>query len=123
MLPIKNLTPHTVTLLDSAGNPWMTFQPEPVSARVEETPAPLGWVPGNEFPVREAPTYGEVTGLPETDDSRPVYYLVSTMVLDALRRQGCQRRDVLGISWPDVVRHEDGPQKGQPRGTKAFVHL
>lgn len=93
-----NLTPHPIVLNDGTA-----FAPSGVVARVTDsfTPAAecggvLAWSVG----------YGEVTGLPDPADDTT--YIVSAMVLSAVRPSG--RTDVVApaTGHPEARRNEKG---------------
>lgn len=62
--------------------------------------------------------YGEVVGLPDPEPG--VYYIVSALVLSALRESGSTRRDVIAPdTGPTAVRDE----KGNVIGVTRFIGL
>jgi len=80
--------PHEVTLvLDGA---HVTVPPSGIVARVSSTAAHTRVVGG--MPV-QVPLFGDVVGLPEPDGVS--IFIVSGMVLGALKEAGCRRADVV----------------------------
>jgi hypothetical protein len=111
---IINKTPHKVTLVTENGN--IDFLPDAEPARVSVTDREvdslqLGEVSGS---IVEA-SYGDVTGLPEPNDSPDIkiFYLVSRLVQAALPK----RSDLLVPT--KLVRDEIG----NVVGCKAFERL
>jgi hypothetical protein len=105
-----NLTPHEVTVFDAEGkNVIMRIPPSGVIARVETISEIIGYCDAGQtkIPIR-ATRYGEIRGLPET--KRGVIYIVSTVVLLALKAKGIKRDDVVAPDTnPDsVVRDPEG---------------
>ena len=102
MTQLINLTPHDITILFEDG----TILKVPASgtvARVASTNDTVGGVmtEGGTIPIK-AVSYGEVTGLPEYDPDKSVFYLVSSLVAARVP----DRRDVLVPG--DFVRDEKG---------------
>jgi hypothetical protein len=101
---IKNYTPHDVTVFIGTGDTKVVF-PIEGEARVEQKDVPV--VFNADVPVVST-TYGEITGLPEQqlqqDGTPAVYYIVSSLVVQAAKRDG--RRDLLFPT--DMVRDEKG---------------
>jgi hypothetical protein len=99
---IKNYTPHDVTVF--TGDTKVVFQVEG-EARVEQENVPVEF--NSDVPVVRT-TYGEITGLPkqqlQQDGTPTVYYIVSSLVVQAAKRDG--RRDLLFPT--DMVRDEKG---------------
>lgn len=120
---IKNLTPHIINILTETGEIWRALVPELVGAWVEEAPGARYWAAGWPCPIREPSVYGKVMNLPDPEEG--VWLVVSLPVLEALRKAGSTRKDVFGVSWleQDMVRFKEGPNKGQPYGTRALVML
>jgi len=85
-----NLTPHAIVIQDEDGNS-VTIPPSGVVARVATTETVVSVVKiGNTTVPVVARQFGEVTGLPETDEA----CLVSSLVLDAVRVQQPWRKRV-----------------------------
>ena len=102
MTQLINLTPHDIVILFEDG----TILKVPTSgtvARVASTNDTVGGVmtEGGTIPIK-AVSYGEVTGLPEYDPDKSVFYLVSSLVAARVP----DRRDVLVPG--DFVRDEKG---------------
>jgi hypothetical protein len=105
-----NLTPHEVTVFDAEGkNVIMRIPPSGVIARVETVSEIVGYCDTGQakIPVR-ATRYGEIRGLPEA--RKGVIYIVSTVVLLALKAKGIERDDVVAPDTnPDsVIRDSEG---------------
>ncbi|MDG1314032.1 MAG: hypothetical protein P8P29_00730 [Flavobacteriaceae bacterium] len=75
---IKNLTPHTVNLLDQGGQEIMVITSQGESPRLQSTMTDAGDVAGYPLVRQE---FGETTGLPEAEEG--VLILVSRLVLAA----------------------------------------
>ena len=106
MAEFVNLTPHEVTVYDSAGqNVVLKIPPSGKVARVTTASKIVGYLNG--IPVRRT-EYGEIQGLPEPREG--VIYIVSTIVLIALREKGMKRDDVIAPDTnPDsIIRDKDG---------------
>ena len=90
-----NLTPHAIVLQSSTGD-RTTIEPSGTVARVLSFPGSVAWSPdmtGLPVPVCNPTSYGTVDGVPASREGG-VYYIVSGMVLAALRRDFddfCQR--------------------------------
>lgn len=104
-IKIINLTPHPIRLRTSDGAET-EVPPSGTIARVASRPA---WaareVPGLPVPVQGAPQWGAVEGLPAPQEG--AVYLVSSLVLEAVRASGAHR--------PDVMAPATGPQDGAVR--------
>jgi hypothetical protein len=105
-----NLTPHEVTIFDSEGkNVIMRVPPSGTVARVSVASDVIGYFTTSQgnMPIRKT-VYGEIQGLPEP--SEDTIYIVSTVVLLALKAKGIERHDVVSPDTnPDsVVRDPEG---------------
>lgn len=110
---IVNLTPHTVVVI-TAGRPGgehpeITYQPEPVAARVDQTSTPWTMVdPGIEI---DTPTYGEVRNLPDPEPG--TIFIVSQIVAQA------------AVTRTDIVYPDSGPTAvrvdGQVRAVRRLL--
>jgi hypothetical protein len=101
-----NLTPHKVTIYSRDGKKIIAeIPPSGLVARVTVTSRIVGEIAG--IPVRKA-EYGEIENLP--DPMHDVYYVVSTVVLIALKEKGIHRPDVIAPDTnPDsVIRDSEG---------------
>jgi hypothetical protein len=101
-----NLTPHKITVYDSKGEKIITeIPPSGLVARVSTVSRVVGEIAG--IPVRRV-EYGEIENLP--DPMPDTYYVVSTVVLIALREKGIRRSDVISPDTnPDsAVRDSEG---------------
>ena len=106
MAEFVNLTPHEITVYDSTGqNVILKIPPSGKVARVSVFSRVIGEING--IPIRRA-EYGEVQDLPEPKEG--VIYIVSTVLLIALREKGIARDDVVAPDTnPDsVVRDPQG---------------
>lgn len=103
MTNFVNLTPHPITFVDYDDNPVLTVPASGTIARVAATTMGAGTltVEGNVIPVHDV-VYGEVTGLPDYDESSDAAYIVSGMVAAAISN----RPDVYVPD--DFVRDPDG---------------
>ena len=111
-----NLTPHTLTVVDDSGNTVLSVAPSGTVARVATQQTVVGNVGGIDV-VRTV--FGDVDGLPAPADG--VVYIVSTLVLSALKDAGVSRDDVVApdTSPQSAVRSADG----QIIGVKRFQVL
>jgi hypothetical protein len=107
-----NLTPHAINVVQPNGD-VLTIPPSGQVARVKTYSVPAGEVAG--IPVVRV-EYGDIEGLPEPQPG--TVYIVSTMVILALRAKGIRRNDVVSpdTSPESVVRDE----KGNIIGVKRF---
>jgi hypothetical protein len=106
MVEFINLTPHEMVIYDEEGkNVILRIPPSGKIARVATDSRIIGKV--DNIPVRKT-VYGEIIGLP---DPRPnTIYLVSTVLLMALKEKGIHRPDVLSpdTTSDSAVRDEQG---------------
>ena len=105
---ILNLTPHQITVRTTNGD--ITVPASGTIARVATaaTAAEPVYV-GTAMVSTQVVTYGKVSGLPE--ESEDTVYIVSGMVLNALREQGETRLDVVAPATgpaDGVIRDESG---------------
>ncbi len=107
-----NLTPHAVTLCDSAGSVFATIPPSGDLARVKTLPRIVGSVDinGTSVPVR-VNDYGPLEGLP--DPAPDTLFIVSLLAASAAARQG-RTEDLL---VPDDTVRDDA---GRILGCRAF---
>lgn len=92
-----NLTPHTINMVNAAGEVTLAIQPEQAPARCKVEREVAFNVEG--FDVNRS-VFGEVVGLPTSKDG--TWYIVSRIVAEAAR----DRSDLL---VPDeTVRDEEG---------------
>lgn len=97
---IRNLTPHTVTIVDENGDVALELPSEGV-ARAAQTDVPAGEVDG--IPVVRT-TFGNPDGLPEAEEG--VFLVVSVITANAARAAGRGTEDLLLTSNP--VRDAEG---------------
>ena len=101
-----NLTPHEVVILSQNGeNVVMRVPPSGTVARVSTKSEIICEVGG--VPVRKV-TYGDIEGLPEPKGD--TIYIVSTIVLLALKEKGIHRNDVVSpdTNIDSVIRDPQG---------------
>jgi hypothetical protein len=106
MVGFINLTPHKVTVYDLEGKKVIAeIPPSGMVARVSTVSRVVGEIAG--IPVRKT-EYGEIENLP--DPMPDTYYVVSTVVLIALKEKGIHRPDVIAPDTnPDsVIRDSEG---------------
>ena len=111
-----NLTPHPITIHD--GDNAVTIPPSGTVARVATSSIEMYRLPVEPgvSPVLQMTTFGQVVDLPEPQDG--VYYVVSGLVLSALREQGSDRQDVIAPATgpkDDAIRDEAGCITGVTR--------
>jgi hypothetical protein len=101
---VLNLTPHPVVLEEPDGG-RVTIPPSGVVARVatEETVVSSVAIGSTTIPV-VARQFGQVTGLPETDDA----CIVSALVLEAVRAQQPWRRQVYAPDTGTTAIRDEG---------------
>lgn len=93
-----NLTPHSIVV--QSGDITETVLPSGTVARVTMTP---GFdIFGPSIPTRTAPSYGTVTGIPDTAPNTG--YIVSGMVLSRVSRSDVYAPD----TGPDAIRDDAG---------------
>ncbi len=104
VLNIVNLTPHTITLLDSNDQSILLIASSGV-ARVSAQTTVIGYYFLKETKIPRTHTvYGQIEGLP--DPEHGIIYIVSGMVKSALVAQGIVRNDV--VVPGNQVRDEQG---------------
>lgn len=109
---IVNLTPHTVNVVDDLGNTIISIASSGNVSRVTTQQTVVGNIAGIDI-VRTV--FGDVDGLP--DPQPDTVYVVSTLVLQALKDSGISRSDVVApdTSPQSVVRNTDGQIVGVKR--------
>lgn len=84
-----NLTPHHIRIVGGRGLA--------ITVPVSGTVARVSTVVRRADDIDDIPcqvkSYGEIVGLP-AEGAGDVFYIVSGMVLEALRQQGCKREDI-----------------------------
>lgn len=106
-----NLTPHPITMHD--GGNAVTIPASGTVARVATRSVEMHQIeaaPGVS-PMLQTTSFGEVVDLPEPQAD--TFYIVSNMVLSALREQGSTRQDVIAPAT--------GPQDGAIRNEKGHI--
>lgn len=105
MVEFVNLTPHDVVIMDSQGNVLKTIPRSGAVARLVSEEEIIGDIDG--IPV-VATKYVSVEGLPDPEPNK--VYIVSSLILQALKAKGIERDDVVapatGPNW--AVRDENG---------------
>ncbi|BBW98988.1 hypothetical protein [Geobacillus subterraneus] len=111
-MKLVNLTPHTVNVVGAEDKAVLSVSPSGNVARVTTKQVVIGSVAGVDVVRTE---FGAVEGLPEPQDG--VVYVVSTLVLQALKANGVARSDVVSpdTSPASVVRNADGQVVGVRR--------
>lgn len=109
-MELRNLTPHAITMIGVDGAET-TLPPSGTVARVAQTPGAPHAVEGVPVTVLGAPTWGEVTNLPDPEAS--VLLIVSGMVAARVPH----RRDVVSPDTGPTARRE----AGQVTGVRALV--
>lgn len=107
-----NLTPHTLTVVDDSGNTVLSVAPSGTVARVATQQTVVGNVAGIDI---VSTVFGDVDGLPDPQPN--TVYVVSTLVLQALKANGVDRDDVVApdTSPASAVRNADGQIVGVKR--------
>ena len=114
-----NLTPHAMVVFSSDGTTEVArIEPTGVVVRVQTEATEVGVVSinGADIPVVET-SYGQVENLPEQQDGTT--FVVSTMVLSALKALGVNRRDVVAPDTGPQAVVRDG--EGRILGVKRFT--
>jgi len=113
--PIKwvNLTPHDINIYSPDGRSMLaSISPSGNVARVETEEEFVGYING--LPVKRI-KYKRIIGLPKPEDN--VFYIVSSIVLIALKAMGIKRNDVVAPNTNDAVRDSSG----RIVGVKSFM--
>jgi len=101
-----NLTPHEIVIYDQTGqNIILRIPPSGMVCRVSTISKIVSEVNG--IPIRKT-EYGDVQDLPEPQSD--TVYIVSTLVLIALKDKGIDRPDVVATDTTSdsVIRDKDG---------------
>lgn len=96
-----NLTPHPIVIAKETES--IVIPRSNIVARVEVTKEKVGEI--NEIPVYKN-CYGNIENLP--DPVEGIIYIVSTIVLQALKEKGIKRSDVVSPDTTNAVRDKDG---------------
>ena len=107
-MKIVNLTPHSITFFDAAGNAVLTVEPSGQIARCSVAREKIGDING--IPVNKS-KFGEVENLPEPEEG--TIYVVSALTAQAVP----DRPDVFIVD--DAVRDE----QGRIIGARALAHI
>lgn len=94
---IINLTPHSITFVDDAGNTILTIEPSGQIARCSVTREKIGEING--IPINKS-RFGKVENLPKPQED--TIYIVSALTAQAVP----ERKDV--YITDDAVRDEQG---------------
>ncbi len=97
---IKNLTPHTVNVVEEDGTVRAAFPSEGI-ARASQTAERVGELDGIELVSMR---FGATEELPEPEDG--IYYIVSVITANAAKAEGRATSDLLITA--DPVRDESG---------------
>lgn len=100
MAIIKNLTPHTVTILNEDGSVLAAFESEGVARATQKTER-VGEIEG--IPLVRT-TFGEPIDLPDPEEG--TYFIVSPATANAAREYGLTTKDLLLTCEP--VRNAEG---------------
>ena len=113
-----NLTPHEIVILDGQNNVIAKIPPSGTVARVESGEELISEING--IPVYRT-TYGVVTGLPEPEPG--TVYIVSIVVLSALKEKGIDRKDVVAPNTNPSKHGAVRDSAGKIVGVKSFIVL
>ncbi len=107
-----NLTPHDVNLCDEYGNVIRRYPKSGIVARVNEIVENHkfeGIPEGEYFPIVKK-SYGKIENLPEFDYEKKITYIVSVLVLNAIKeKRGFCRDCICPDTGPDsAVRDSQG---------------
>lgn len=111
-MEIINVTPHSISLANEAGEIVATFSPSGEKVRVATHQEVVGTLFGAE--VRQT-VYGDLTGLPQPREG--VVYLASSLVAQQAAREG--RTDVVAPDTGATAIRENG-QVVAVRGFQSF---
>jgi hypothetical protein len=115
---IVNLTPHEVTVYDADGNIVLRIPPSGLVARVSAKEVQIGTING--VPVLKT-EYGDVENLPAPQEN--TVYVVSLLVLQALKAQGVSRTDVVAPNTGPGPLGAVRDQQGRILGVRSFIVL
>jgi hypothetical protein len=113
-----NLTPHEVVVFAADGS-VLKIPPSGQVARVAARETQVGTINGI-IPVFRT-EYGEVEGLPEPKEN--TIYIVSLLVLQALRARGIQRNDVVAPNSGPGPNGAVRDEQGRIIGVRSFIVL
>ena len=111
-----NLTPHEIVVFDSSNNVVLRVPPSGLIARVTQNEVEIGSING--VPVYQT-QYGSVEGLPEPQEN--TVYIVSLLVLQALKSQGVTRHDLVAPNTGPNSAVRDS--QGRIIGVRSFIVL
>jgi hypothetical protein len=117
-MKLINLTQHDIVVYDQSNNEVLRVPPSGVVARVQSTEELVGYMNG--IPLFRA-LYGEVQGLPEPQEN--TVYIVSQLVLQALKEKGIQRTDVMAPNTNPGPNGAVRDQQGRIVGVRSFIVL
>jgi hypothetical protein len=103
-----NLTPHSITFFDAAGNVILTVEPSGQVARCSVAREKIGMING--IPINKS-RFGEVENLPEPQEG-------TIFIVSALAAQAVPEREDVFIT-DDAVRDE----QGRIIGCRALAHI
>jgi len=113
-----NLTPHEIVVLDAGNNVVLRVPPSGSVARVATREKIIGNINGVPVVTTE---YGQVEGLPAPMPG--TVFIVSLLVLQALKAQGVNRGDVVAPNTSPTSLGAVRDEKGQIIGVRSFVTL
>jgi hypothetical protein len=117
-MKLVNLTPHEVVILDSNDNIIAKIPPSGTVARVESGEELISVING--IPVYKV-SYGNIQGLPEPEPG--TVYIVSIVVLSALKEKGINRKDVVAPNTNPSKHGAVRDPSGKIVGVKSFIVL
>jgi len=107
MATIKNLTPHTVSIINEDGTVKAAFPSEGI-ARASQTAEHVGELDGIELVSMK---FGATEDLPAPEDG--IYYIVSVITANAAKAEGRTTSDL--VITADPVRADSGRILGRKR--------
>jgi hypothetical protein len=114
---LVNLTPHEIVVYLDSGN-VLKIPPSGLVVRVTARETQVGIVNG--IPVFKT-EYGEIQGLPEPKEN--TIYIVSLLVLQALRARGVERSDVVAPNTGPGPHGAVRDSEGRIIGVRSFIVL
>ena len=113
-----NLTPHEIVILDDQNDILLRVPPSGMIAKVDVTEELVAEI--NDIPVYKV-CYGNIQGLPEPEPG--TVYIVSIVVLSALKEKGIERKDVVAPNTNPSKHGAVRDSKGQIIGVRSFITL
>ena len=103
MTRFVNLTPHVITIVNDNGEKIIEIPPSGEVVRVNISQEIVRYVDG--IPVKKT-VFNDIQNLPEPQND--TIFIVSTIVLQALKDKGINRDDVVAPDTNSAVRDENG---------------